>query len=192
MGYKDFLILINRPSFIIGLIQDQDKTKIMSYLDDGIFDLLSVQDLSFPYFCKKMNKIKFMTRIWEGKEEKHFAEDYNDHFRFSAKKKPESIFVKNGKTSIRVRFDEILYVENMGKTLNLHLTDNRNLYHKSTVKNFITQLPDDFFSRINNSTIVNFKRIDIFEKNSISIQGKVFPITRVYFEPFKRRIISKS
>ena len=191
MGHHDFLILANRPLFILGLIQDQDKTKIMNYLDDGIFDLLSVQDLSFPYICKKMNKIKFIAKMLEGKGDRHFVGD-PDLLKYSSKKRQESMFVKHEKSSVRVRFDEILYIKNMGASLKLYLTNNRILHHKSTVKKFIEQLPDDFFIRVNNATIVNFKRIDIFEKNSIFIQDENFPVTRVYLEPLKSRIITKS
>ena len=193
MGYKDFLLLINKPPFIVGLIQNQDKTKIMHYLDDGIFDLLLVQDLSLNYFCKKMNKIKFIVKRLEEKEDKTFANDYHEPIKYlSPKKRTESIFVKYERCSIRVRFEDVLYIKNTGTTLELYLVNNRILYHKSTLKKFILQLPDDFFIRINNSTVVNFKKIEVFEKNSVSIQNKNFPVTRIYLEPLKNKIIPKS
>ena len=192
MGYKEFLLLINKPPFIVGLIQNKNKTEIMNYLDNGIFDLLSVQNISLNYFCKKMNKIKSIVKMLEEKEDRSFVSDYNDLIKYSSKKKSESIFVKHEKSSVRVRFDEILYIKNMGTMLKLYLTSNRILYHKSTVKKFTAQLPDDFFARINNATIVNFKKIDVFEKNSISIQNKNFPVTRVYLEHLKNRIIPKT
>lgn len=192
MDYKDLLTLINKPPFIIGLIKNQKKTEIMNYLDDGIFDLLSVQDLDINYFCKKMKKIKSIVKILGEKEEKIFAEDYNEIFKYNSKKKQESIFVKHEKTSVRVRFDEILYIKNMGTTLKLCLINNKILYHKSTLKKFIEQLPDEFFVRINNATIVNFKKIDSFEKNNIFIQNKDFQVTRVYLEHLKNRIAPKS
>jgi len=189
MGYKDFLTLINKPPFIIGVIQDQDNIKIMNYLDDGIFDLLSVQNLSLNYFCKKMNKIKFIAKTLEEKEDKDFVNEYNDLIKYSTKKKSEYIFVKHEKISVRVRFDEILYITNMGTALKLHLTNNKIVYHKSTVKKFVKQLPTDFFIRINNSTIINFKKIDIFEKNCVFIQSKNFPVTRVYLDHLKNKIV---
>jgi len=192
MDYKEFLTLINKPPFIIGLIQNQEKTEIMNYLDDGIFDLLSVQNLDLNYFCKKMKKIKFIVKTMNEKEDKGFVEDYNDLLKYNSKKKPESIFVKHEKTAVRVRFDEILYIKNMGTTLKLCLINNKVLYHKSTLKKFIEQLPDDFFVRINNATIVNFRKVDIFEKNSVFIQNKDFPVTRVYLEHLKSRITPRS
>ena len=192
IGYKDFLVLINKPPFIIGLIQNQSKTEILNYLDSGIFDLLSVQNLSLNHFCKKLNKIKSVVKILEEKEDKGFVNDYNELVKYTTKKKPESIFVKHEKSSVRVKFDEILYIKNLGSTLKLYLINNKVLYHKSTLKKFIEQLPNDFFARVNNSTIVNFRKIDVFQKKSVSIQNKNFPVTRVYSEELRSRAIPNS
>jgi len=189
MNYKDFLLLINKPPFIIGLIQDHhDKTEIMNYLDDGIFDLLFIEKLSLNYFCKKMSKIKYFIRTLEEKKDKYFVDDYNDLLKYTAKKKPESVFIKQGKTSVRVKFEEILYIRNMGSALVLYLTNNRILHHRSTLKKIVTQLPTDFFIRINNATVVNFKKIDVFEKNAVSIQNKNFHVTRIYLEHLKSKL----
>ncbi len=128
MNYKEFLALINKPPFIIGLIPNEEH--VLEYIEEGLFDLLITPKLSLPYLCKKIKRIKTITKALRQKEEGYHLTDVDEMAKYSEKKRPESLWLKHDKCSVRVKFNDILYIKNMGTLLKLFLTNGKTLYHK--------------------------------------------------------------
>lgn len=78
------------------------------------------------------------------------------------------IIVRADRKYVRLRLDEILYVEGLKDYLVVHLAD-RNVVTRMTVKAMEESLPAARFLRVNKSYIVNRDRIDSFDNNDVCI-----------------------
>lgn len=78
------------------------------------------------------------------------------------------ITVKADRRYLRLRFDDILYLEGNKDFVTFHLKD-RKVSSRVTVKAIADQLPATKFMRVNKSFIVNRQYIDAFDSNDIYI-----------------------
>lgn len=78
------------------------------------------------------------------------------------------ITVKAERRYLRLRFDDILYLEGNKDFVTFHLKD-RKVSSRVTVKAVAVQLPATRFMRVNKSFIVNRQYIDAFDSNDIFI-----------------------
>lgn len=75
----------------------------------------------------------------------------------------------------KVDFSNILYIEGLGDYLIFYLATGK-LMTLERMKNIEQVLPDDCFSRIHKSYIVNLTKISYFEKNKVVIAGQHLPV----------------
>ena len=92
----------------------------------------------------------------------------------------EQMFIKNGKISYKIVFDEVVYVKNVGNSLQIKMIDGKSFYYRSTLKKFFNMLPADKFARINKSVVVNFNKINSFQNQQVFIQEEQFSVSRIY------------
>ncbi len=78
------------------------------------------------------------------------------------------IIVKADRKYVRVKLDNILYVEGLKDYVIIHQTDKR-VVTRMTVKAMEDTLPGKKFMRVNKSYIVNREKIDAFDNNDINI-----------------------
>ncbi len=90
----------------------------------------------------------------------------------------ESIFVNKAKKQIRVRFDDILYVESFKDYIKIHFED-ETLTIKESISSFEKRI-DDRFVRIHRSYIVNKTKITAYTKHDIEINAIEIPIGNSY------------
>lgn len=89
------------------------------------------------------------------------------------------IFVKADKKLIKIRFDEINYIEGLKDYVILH-TPNGRVVTLQTMKSLEVKLPSDIFMRVHRSFIVNLANISIIEGNTVQIEKKIIPIGKNY------------
>ncbi len=97
------------------------------------------------------------------------------------------IFVKDGTKLVKIRLQDILYIEGLKDYVSIH-TREKKIVSLQTMKSLEAQLPDNQFIRIHNSYIVSLEGIDAIEKERVQI-GKLFlPISDTYRKAFKEFI----
>ena len=171
---------INNSPFLIGISGDIDNTQKL--LDSGFYDIISSGDLTLEYFCKKMSKIFKLINSLYVKTTLSLVSESNLNYiqRKGIVSQRKFIFVKYKKTSVKVYFDEILYIKNAGCDSKIYLSDKRTYFHNSSLKKFLNLLPRERFARINNSSIINIDKIDKIDKNFVIIQNEVIKISKIY------------
>lgn len=101
---------------------------------------------------------------------------------------PQSfIFVKDGTKLVKLRWQDILYVEGLKDYVAIY-TRQQKIVSLQRIKTLETQLPANQFIRIHHSYIIAVDAIDSIQKDKVQI-GKVFiPISDSYRKPFKEFI----
>jgi two-component system, LytTR family, response regulator len=101
-----------------------------------------------------------------------------------------SIFVKDGTKLVKIRLNEILYIEGLKDYVTIYTKDKK-VVTLQTLKSLEAQLTPHQFIRVHNSFIVSFEAIDSIDKEKIQI-GKVWiPISDTYRKTFKEFIERK-
>ena len=98
-----------------------------------------------------------------------------DMARLSQPKRLE-IYVKSDGRYIRLPFDAIMYVENMGDYVKIFTTSQTHVVY-STMKSLEEKLGSPFM-RVHRSYIVHLDKIVDIEENTLVVQEKVIPISR--------------
>ena len=101
----------------------------------------------------------------------------------------EGLFVKSEYRVVRIRYNEIKYIESMREYVRIHLTDNKPVMTLLSMKALEEKLPPRQFMRVHRSYIVNLSRINIIERNRIIFDKDVYiPISEQYKEAFQQFI----
>ncbi|RLD77530.1 MAG: DNA-binding response regulator [Bacteroidetes bacterium] len=160
----EFLNTLDSPPMII-IVSGQEKYALEAYEYDVIDYLL--KPLALPRFYKSINKAQ-----------KRFQE------KESISKYPEEIFIKKkNSTLVRLRYDDILWVEALENYVTVNTFQEKFTIH-FTMKAIENKLPSGNFKRVHRSYIVNIKRIERIEDNNVIIKAnnstKVIPIGKSY------------
>lgn len=92
--------------------------------------------------------------------------------------KNDFIFIKNGKETIKILFDEISYVSGAKEYVNLHKEKSNVLMYKR-MKEMEKLLPPHFI-RVHHSYIINTKYLDKIAKTSVIIGKNTIPVSDGY------------
>jgi len=135
---------------------------------------------------KEMKNLEAQNRIHQDKLEEltRIAEN---------QQKAESDLVfKTDYKQVRVKPDNILYIEGMGEYLKIyHLDATTPLVVLMSMKRILEQLPDDRFARVHKSYIVNLKRIINNSRTQITMENaSVIPIGESYRVAISERLKS--
>jgi two-component system, LytTR family, response regulator len=94
------------------------------------------------------------------------------------------IFVKDGTKLVKVRWDDILYVEGLKDYVTIH-TKQQKIVSLQRIKTLEEQLPSDKFIRIHHSFIIAISAIDVIHKGEVQIGSAQIPISDTYRKSFK-------
>ena len=100
---------------------------------------------------------------------------------------PGHLFVKADRKTIKIDFDDILYVEGVKDYVKIVLP-NQKILTKVSVGNFHKMLPQKQFLRIHKSFIVAKNKITAFTAHDVEIGKIEIPIGRVYKEAFLKLV----
>jgi two-component system, LytTR family, response regulator len=94
------------------------------------------------------------------------------------------VFVKDGTKLVKVKWDDILYVEGLKDYVTIH-TRQQKIVTLQRLKSLEETLPPDQFIRIHNSFIVALQAIDSVHKDKVQVGAAFLPVSDSYRKPFK-------
>lgn len=101
----------------------------------------------------------------------------------------DSLFVKSDYKLIRVRFNDILYVEGLKDYVKIYLESApKPLLSLSSMHSLESHLPQDTFLRIHRSFIVNMEKVCVLERGQIVFGEKRIPVSDSYKEKVQEYI----
>lgn len=92
-------------------------------------------------------------------------------------------FIKSDKKVIKVRFEQVLFIEGLKDYVILHTSDSK-IITAMNIKTIQAQLPAEIFMRVSKSYLVNKSNIDYFDNNTIYITQHEVPIGNSYRAAF--------
>lgn len=150
------------PQVII--YSSQEKYALESY-EYNVTDYL-LKPVTYPRFLKAINKVKEKN---EKKEE--------------VTKESDEIFIKNNSSLVRIKYEDILWIEALENYVVLNTFRDKYTIH-FTMKAISDKMPANKFVRVHRSFIVNLSKIKVIEDNSVVIKtdigSKVIPIGKSY------------
>jgi two-component system LytT family response regulator len=99
------------------------------------------------------------------------------------------LFVKVGTRTIKVDFNDVLYIEALSTYSVLVTAAHKHIVYL-TLKNLAERLPFDNFLRVHRSYIVNMQRIEAIEDYMLKIGQYEVPVGKSYQEEFLRNLQS--
>ena len=143
--------------------------------DLDVLDYL-VKPIPFARFLKSINKLS----------QKVLAEVKDDQSKESKEK--SFIFLKVNKKLVKVKFEDILYIESLKDYIKVFTKIDDYLVHKS-LTGITEELPTDQFLRIHRSFTIALDKIKVVEGNTVQIDNKRIPIGRKYLNHAKSIIL---
>ena len=171
----DFLKSLKNPPMVIFT------TAFSNYAVEGfeldVIDYL-VKPISFNRFLKAINKVQ--ERMRSKTKEGHEEDDY--------------FYVKADKKLIKIKYDDILYIEGLKDYVIIKTTSGR-VVTLQTMKSLDEKLSSHNFKRVHRSFIVNIDKINSIMGNMIEIKDKnkekLIPIGKNYREELLHIIETK-
>ena len=97
------------------------------------------------------------------------------------------LFVKIGGRSVRVNFDDVLFIEALSTYSMLVMANQKHIIY-FTLKALADRLPFAHFVRVHRSYIVNVRRIESIENNVLRLATYEVPVGKSYQEEFQRHL----
>ncbi len=162
----------SKPYFIITTAY---REYAVDCFDLDVLDYL-VKPIPFKRFLKSINKLS--QQVY--KEKNIDTENSGDK---------SFIFLKVSKKLIKVKFEDIFYIESLKDYIKVFTKTGDYLVHK-TLTGITEELPKNDFLRIHRSFTIALDKIQALEGNSVQISNKRIPIGRKYIEHSKQVILN--
>lgn len=146
--------------------------------DLNVLDYL-VKPIPFGRFLKAFNKLSNRINL-----EKESGKD------LSIKDDP-FIFLKVDKKLMKIKLNDILYIESLKDYIKVITLVGEYLVHKS-MTSISEELPGDNFIRIHRSFTIAINKIAFLEGNSVKIANRRIPIGRNYLQASKQKILNST
>ena len=167
----DFVRSLHHPCMVI-FTTAYDQYALEGFRVDAVDYLL--KPISYPAFLKAANKALKLHDV--GAKPPPETLSGND----------EGLFVKSEYRIVRIRFNEIKYIEGMREYVRIYLTDGNPVMTLLSMKALEEKLPPQQFMRVHRSYIVNLNKINVIERNRIVFDTDVYiPIGEQYKEAFQ-------
>jgi two-component system LytT family response regulator len=165
----DFVKSLSERPFII-FTTAYSEYAIEGFRVDAIDYLL--KPIGYTSFLKAANKVRTQFELKnQPAQEPQAAADH--------------IFVKSGYRLVRIKLDEIKYIESMHEYVRIHLLNDKPVMTLTSMKSIETQLPEKFL-RVHRSFIVNTEMVKIVERNRIVFDTNIYiPVSDQYKAKFQ-------
>lgn len=104
----------------------------------------------------------------------------------------DSFFVRTefkGARTVRILIDSVIHIESLDNYITIHLVNEKKIICYITLKEIEEQLPNEIFSRINRSYIINNTKISEINGNCVILSNnKEFPIGPSFKQDFFAKI----
>lgn len=141
-----------------------------------------VKPIPFERFLKGVSKVKSRMLSITDQQDNVKAQSCTDANDF--------IFVKTDYKTVKLFLDDILFIESMKDYVAFQLKEERVLSLLS-IKSVEAKLPETNFIRVHRSFIINVSKIELIERNIITVNNSQIPIGESYREIFKSVIENK-
>ena len=121
------------------------------------------------YLLKPITKERFNISI-----KKALANDFVNN---STNEEAEHIYVSSNLKKVKIMINDIKWIEGLGDYIKI-VTEDSNVLVLSTMKAFITKLPQNKFLRIHKSYIVNLAKVENFSNVLVQVTGEQIPLSR--------------
>jgi DNA-binding LytR/AlgR family response regulator len=138
-----------------------------------------IKPIPFNRFLKAINKIT--QKVYIQKSNQKDDELKNDSF----------IFLKVNKKLVKIKFNDIFYIESLKDYIKIFTSTGDYFVHKS-LTSITEELPKKNFIRIHRSYIIAIDKVVSVEGNLVEITSKRIPIGRKYVNYAKQIILNKS
>ena len=132
-----------------------------------------LKPISFERFVKAVNRAYEMYKL------KNKAISTDDS--------KEYIFVKADYKSVKINFDDILYIEGLKDYIKI-ITKEKTVLTLMRMKDIEEKLPSDKFIRVHRSYIISLKNIESVKKSNVQIGSKDIPVSDFYRDNFLKII----
>ena len=95
----------------------------------------------------------------------------------SAGSADEYLFIKSENKLVKLKYDDILFVESMGDYVKFVTNDKKYISH-NTISGVNDKLDKNQFMRVHRSYVINLHKIDDIRENDLFINGIEIPISR--------------
>jgi DNA-binding LytR/AlgR family response regulator len=130
----------------------------------------------FDYLLKPVSFERFIKAIQKLIPEEKITTQENKNF----------ISVKQGKKTLKVNVDDILYCEAKGNNTSIFLSDGSCLNIYSTLTKLLSELPKETFTQVHRAFAVNATKIKAIENNLLHIGSITIPIGANFKHDLKR------
>jgi DNA-binding LytR/AlgR family response regulator len=103
--------------------------------------------------------------------------------------KSTSLFVRSERKMIKIKFEDLKFIESIGDYIKIHLED-KNVVSRETLSNIEAKLPENDFLRVHRSFIVSVKDIVSFTNEYVELGKIQIPVSRTYKEDVLKRLES--
>lgn len=174
MNGIDFIKSIEATPYFI--ITTAYREYAVESFDLDVLDYL-VKPIPFARFLKSINKLS--QKFLSDKSLESAAQNLEKSF----------IFLKVDKKLIKIKFEDINYIESLKDYIKVFTTTGDYLAHK-TLSGITEELPKSRFLRLQRSFTVALDKIQAVEGNSVLVAGKRIPIGRKYINHAKDVILN--
>jgi DNA-binding LytR/AlgR family response regulator len=174
MSGLDFAKSLNSKTNIV-ITTAYREYAVESY-DLNVLDYL-VKPIPFNRFLKTINKVNQQVFLKESKQKDDTIN--NESF----------IFLKVDKKLVKIKFEDILYIESLKDYIKVFTATGNFLVHKS-LTSITEELPDTNFIRIHRSYTIAIDKVKSVEGNLVEVANTRIPIGRKYVNHAKRIILN--
>jgi DNA-binding LytR/AlgR family response regulator len=145
--------------------------------DLGVMDYL-LKPIRFDRFLKAINRVIDLKKP-QGSTPSVFLSETHEKVEKTEKNHHDFIFIKDGTTNYKINFDELLYVQAYGNFAKV-FTTKQTIVASTTMKHLEEELPDNQFTRVHKSFIINIQKVNKIEGNTVYINKTEIPVGAVY------------
>lgn len=98
----------------------------------------------------------------------------------------ETIYLKSGPKWFHLRWSDISFLEKSENYVIFQMADGKKILSRQNLTDVEQTMPS-FFCRIHKSFIVNLKRIEVVEREKVTVRGQSVPMADSYREAFMKR-----
>lgn len=144
-----------------------------------------VKPIPFPRFVKAMNRAK---ELYEMRRKMNESTVNITSAGSPAGVEDEFIFVKSDYDNVKIKLNEIRYIQGLKDYLKIHTFDPKPILTLMSFKEMEEKLPTGNFLRVHRSFMVNVHNIDSIQRSRIVIDDIRIPIGDRYKDDFMRRV----
>lgn len=180
-----FLRTLRRPPMVI-FTTAYEQYALEGY-ELAVVDYL-LKPIPFERFLKAVNKAYDLFRLRRSEATRALPALAEPAPAESNRRLVDYFFIFSEYREIKIRYDEVLYVEGLKDYVKLYTTQQPRPYlSRLSLKAIEAKLPADAFCRVHKSFIVSLARISSFQRTKLFIGKQEIPVGSSYVEEFEHR-----